>query len=248
MDRLLIVPAAGPGSRLGSPLPKLLHPINERPMIDYLIDLHAPFVGSFAIVVHPTARPQVDQWRETRTEAIELFEQSRATGMMDAMLVPRARVRELAPRRVWATWCDQIAVNPETVAALAERSRHTEAGLVFPTIWKRAPYIHLERDQTGAIVRVLQRREADAMPEVGENDLGLFSLSPRVYLELLPEYARSVAAGSVTGERNFLPFVPWLARIGWVETFPGRDAIESIGINTPDELRAVSAHLLARAR
>ena len=84
------------------------------------------------------------------------------------------------------------------------------------------------------------------MPEMGEGDSGLFALSRRAYFELLPEYARAVEQGTATRERNFLPFVPWLAGRGVVRTFACRDEAESIGINTPDDLRAVEAYLVGR--
>ena len=82
----------------------------------------------------------------------------------------------------------------------------------MPTVMQPRPYIHLERDAEGRIIRVLHRREGDPMPEVGESDMGLFALSLATYLDRLPAYANQVEIGRTTGERNFLPFIPWLAR------------------------------------
>jgi len=55
-----------------------------------------------------------------------------------------------------------------------------------------------------------------------------------------------VPPGTTTGERNFLPFVPWLAQRRLVATFPCTDPMEAVGINTPDELRQVEAWLRSR--
>ena len=41
-NRTLIIPAAGLGSRLGLNLPKVLVPVDGRPMIDWLVELYAP--------------------------------------------------------------------------------------------------------------------------------------------------------------------------------------------------------------
>ena len=84
------------------------------------------------------------------------------------------------------------------------------------------------------------------MPAVGESDAGCFDLSRRAFLEELPGYATSVAPGSATGERNLLPFIPWLAGQRTVGTFPCLHEVEAIGINTPDELRVVEHALSAR--
>jgi len=93
---------------------------------------------------------------------------------------------------------------------------------------------------------VLHRREGDDMPARGESDMGLFALSADACFGMLPRYAKEVVAGAGTGERNFLPFIPWVARRGEVITFPSEDPEEAIGVNTPEELSAVEAYLQRR--
>src|SRR5204863_274382 len=55
MDRLLIVPAAGRGSRLGSRAPKALVPVAGVPMLDHLLTMHQATVDRFIVVVAPEA-------------------------------------------------------------------------------------------------------------------------------------------------------------------------------------------------
>jgi hypothetical protein len=84
------------------------------------------------------------------------------------------------------------------------------------------------------------------MPEEGESDMGLFAMPRATFEQELQDYARDVPRGLATGERNFLPFVPWLAQRKAVATLPCTDPMEAIGINTPDELRQVEAWLRTR--
>ena len=84
------------------------------------------------------------------------------------------------------------------------------------------------------------------MPDVGESDMGLFGMSSTTYLDLLPRYGREAAIGQVTGERNFLPFIPWVAARHDVATFPSVDELEAVGVNTPAELALVERYLAAR--
>jgi hypothetical protein len=93
---------------------------------------------------------------------------------------------------------------------------------------------------------VAQRREGDALPEDGESDVGLFSLSREAFMEELPTFARQAAPGRRTGERNFLPFVSWMAARGALYTLPIAEPIEALGVNTPDDLARVEAELAAR--
>src|SRR5262249_43969727 len=88
-----------------------------------------------------------------------------------------------------------------------------------------------------------QRREHDEMPEIGETDSGMFSLATPIYLNWLPEYAFTSSRGPGSGERNFLPFLPWLAARAPVTTVQVGDSIEVRGVNTPEDLAFAESHL-----
>ena len=244
--RALIVPAAGLGTRLHSPLPKLLVPVAGLPMIDRLLQLYAGEVDRTIVVCNPASRPLVEAHVRALV-SVEVAVQAAPTGMLDAILIGAAAVESRHRGGVWITWCDQVAVHPRTVERL---SRHCDESpdtpLIMPTVRRSDPYIHLEREGSGRIARVLHRREGDTMPAVGESDMGLFALSAEACFELLPDYADEVVTGNATGERNFLPFIPWVARERQVITFPSEHPEEAIGVNTPEELRAVEAYLQHR--
>jgi len=243
VSRLLVIPAAGRGTRLEATLPKPLVPVAGKPMIDHLFDRYREAVDRFVVVVSPSFAAAAERHCRERTETIELALQSSPTGMLDALLCAREPVRRRHPRHVWITWCDQIAVRPETVARLATLCDAEAGDLIFPTCVKPRPYIHFVRGDDGTILEVLHRREGDPMPAAGENDLGLFALTADTYLTLLPRFARGVEPGAATGERNFLPFIPWLARRARVDTFPARHEIETLGVNTPAEASEVEGFL-----
>ncbi|MCA1563500.1 MAG: NTP transferase domain-containing protein [Acidobacteria bacterium] len=249
MDRILIVPAAGRGARLGATTPKALVPVAGRPMLDHLLALHGPTVLRTIVVVAPSALDEFGRFIAARGAAVDLAVQPKPTGMLDAIVASRPFISAYRPARVAVTWCDQLALAERTVRRVAERALATDAAvLVLPTLIVDAPYIHFDRDSDRRIVGVRQRREGDLMPERGETDMGLFDLSLDAYLEELAAFARESAAGAGTGERNFLPFVPWLAARREVETVAGESLIETVGINTPDELARIEAHLARRGR
>ena len=243
MSRLMIIPAAGVGSRLGSSLPKVLSPVNGRPMVDYLFDLYHESIDVFILVVHPSFERLVRDHCAGKSFRIEIEKQHSPTGMLDAILIPQELVTNHHPRTVWVTWCDQIAVHPETVRRLRALSdEDSEASLIFPTVKKVNPYTHLVRNAEGDILALLHRREGDPIPERGESEMGLFCLSLDAYLRLLPQFSRDLKQGAETRERNFLPFIPWLHGEGRVVTFPAKEEIEALGINTPEDLNHIEVY------
>jgi bifunctional N-acetylglucosamine-1-phosphate-uridyltransferase/glucosamine-1-phosphate-acetyltransferase GlmU-like protein len=248
MRRVLIVPAAGVGSRLHTNIPKLLVPVAGRAMIDHLIDLYDGHVDTFVVVIAPGAEPAVREHLTPRNGRILYAIQESPTGMLDAILIPATDPALRTAPIVWITWCDQIAIHPRTVRSLAAQETAMPApDLWFPTVTRSNPYTHLARDAGGRITAILHRREGDPMPEAGESESGLFAMTGETYRRHLPEYAVSTRPGSGTAERNFLPFIPWMASRGTVRTFPSVDETEAVGVNTPEELRLIERYLTNRA-
>jgi bifunctional UDP-N-acetylglucosamine pyrophosphorylase / glucosamine-1-phosphate N-acetyltransferase len=242
--RVLIVPAAGRGLRLGAAVPKVLVPVNGRPMLHHLLDVYAPFVERVIVVAAPDARDAVSTAARAVALEAEVATQTTPTGMLDAISIGIAAAADRAPGRVWITWGDQVGVQPGTLERLA--AVEASADLALPTVSRDEPYICIARNSEGAVVRVLQRREGDMMPPRGESDMGLFSLSPRAAFDWLPEYARAIAPGAATGERNFLPFIAWAAARGPVATCEPLDPLEAVGINTPEELDRLARWMRSR--
>ncbi len=246
--RLLIIPAAGIGSRLGADVPKVLVRVAGMTMLERLFNLYRAWVGHVVLVVNPASEETVRKHAQSSVDAerISCVQQPQPTGMLDAILLASTVARRRDPTSVWITWCDQIAVHRRTIERLGERtSSPSHDAMVMPTVMQQRPYIHLQRDSTGRIVRVLHRREGDDMPDTGESDMGLFALSAPTYFDRLPAYAREVEIGRATGERNFLPFIPWIARTEPVTTFPAEDPMEAVGVNTQDELARVERYLVS---
>jgi bifunctional N-acetylglucosamine-1-phosphate-uridyltransferase/glucosamine-1-phosphate-acetyltransferase GlmU-like protein len=253
--RVLLVPAAGLGTRLNAGKPKALVDVNGKPMLDYLRQLYRSYVAAMVVVAHPSAVEDVLRWARATPEnpadlagpPIEVIQQPAPTGMLDAILLAAPAVLRHDPDWIWITWSDQVGVLPETASRLEEATAvGTSPALVLPTVRRPHPYTHFERSAGGAIVRLLQRREGDRMPDEGESDMGVFALTRRTFERELPNYARTVVPAGGTGERNFLPFVPWLAARAPIVTIPATDAREAIGINTPEDLRMMEQWLRSR--
>lgn len=243
--RALIIPAAGTGSRLGGDVPKFLAELSGRSFLEWLLALYAPHVCEIVLIVAPGWQEVAATFPARYGLPMSVRVQERATGMLDAVMLAQEAISCSIAERIWITWCDQIAVHPDTVRALTT-PEFEQAALAFPTVVGPHPYIHFDRNEKREIIAVRQRREGDVMPAEGEGDAGLFSLSRRAFLADLRLFAAQAPPGRMTGERNFLPFIPWLARRAQVVTVPCVDAFEAIGVNTPADRERVEAYLRTR--
>lgn len=230
-----IVPAAGRGSRLGFDRPKILYPVAGRPILEWIRDVVSPWCSRMIVVASPSGAPYFE----------DCVVQPEPLGMADAIRCALPRVETTHSLIIWG---DQAAVRPASIAACVEMHEASGALATLPTVMRANPYIHFKRDATGRVLRVLQAREGDAMPEVGESDAGVFCFRSIALRRLLGEMERSGSGiGARTGEFNFLPVFPLAARVeGGLLTPSVITEEESIGVNTVEDAQRLSDVLRAR--
>ena len=88
-----IVLAAGLGTRMKSRLPKVLHPICGRPMIDYVLDAAEVATGNRPLVVWS---PPVEGVRDAVAARAETACQAEPRGTGDALAAALAALADLA--------------------------------------------------------------------------------------------------------------------------------------------------------
>jgi bifunctional UDP-N-acetylglucosamine pyrophosphorylase/glucosamine-1-phosphate N-acetyltransferase len=244
-----LIPAAGRGSRLGFDQPKILFPIAGATILEWLVDLLGPFCREFVFVVSPEGAVMVESAAASLIPgryAIAL--QAQPIGMADAILRGLALVET---RHTLIVWGDQVALRPESLEfSMRLHQGVAQPAATVPTLWRDRPYIHFEREDSGRIVRVLQTREGDTMPERGESDSGVFCFRTDALRGQLPGFIESGAAvGARTSELNFLPIFPLIdQQPGRLITTPIMTEAESVGVNSPADAAYLEQYLPARKR
>jgi bifunctional N-acetylglucosamine-1-phosphate-uridyltransferase/glucosamine-1-phosphate-acetyltransferase GlmU-like protein len=228
-----LIPAAGRGSRLGFDKPKILFPVGGSTILERLVQLLSPFCAEFVFVLSPDGAPVVEpELRRLLGDRARVALQSSPLGMGDAVACGLSAVRTPFLTVIWG---DQFGVKP---SSLDFGARLTEGPLapecVCPTVIRPHPYIHVDRDASGRVIKMLQQREGDVLPPEGESDSGVFFFSAdplRTYLAALS--TDPSARGAATGEFNFLPIFPLIDRTpGGLITARIMTEEESVGVNT----------------
>ena len=165
-----VIPAAGEGTRLSYYRPKVLYPILGKPILHHLVELFQKYCNRFIVVASPTGSQEIQKELEICCNSIDfgIVIQEEPKGMAHA--VWQARNITKTPYTV-VVWGDQICLRDETISTtLAYHQSNSTNVLTFPTVIKKDPYIHFQRDDVGRILKVLQKRENEISMRVGETD------------------------------------------------------------------------------
>lgn len=246
-DWTVVIPAAGTGGRLGYERPKILYPILDRTILDWLIELFVDRCHRFVLVLSPGGAEQVSREVARRLgQRASWVLQEQPLGMADAIWQTRDAVDTPATAVVWG---DQVTLAGQTVeACLRLHAARDHATLTLPTAWKERPYIHIVRDHAGRIVKVLEAREVDTELPAGENDCGLFAFSTEALFGVLGEArARGLGVGAETRELNLLPLLPHF-EVGAhaVATLRLAGDEETLGVNSEEDARLAAKILRSR--
>jgi bifunctional N-acetylglucosamine-1-phosphate-uridyltransferase/glucosamine-1-phosphate-acetyltransferase GlmU-like protein len=230
---LLLIPAAGTGSRLGANVPKPLVRAGQQRIVDYVRAAWPD--ADLALVINPLFDAL---WRQS-VAAHYYLHQEKPLGMGDAIL----RSIHLWPQyeNIVVAWGDTVWLT----ASLAEHlnqsfENQTPKSFLVPALETRDGYISMILNSRGSVESVLERREGDGDQMQGPclSDLGVFLFSAHLHKEF-SDYMNDArwGVGKQTKEKNFLAFMSYLTAQGhFVE--PHRVTIDSpvVGINTPEEL------------
>ncbi|ADH89107.1 UDP-N-acetylglucosamine pyrophosphorylase [Ancylobacter novellus DSM 506] len=242
---LVIVLAAGEGTRMLSALPKVLHRLAGRPMVSHVLDTAlAAGAAHLAVVVGPGHEAVAAEVRRVAPEA-ELFVQSERRGTAHAVLAAREALAR-GYDDVVVMYGDTPLVRIETIGEL----RGPLAGGAAVSVLGFRPddptgYGRLVTDGDGALVAIREHKEAS--PEelaVGLCNAGLMALDGRAALDILQ------SVGDANAKKEFyLTDVVEIARaLGRAAAVCEAAVEEVVGVNSRAQLAEAEAILQARLR
>ncbi len=238
--RIAVVLAAGKGTRMRSELPKVLHPVAGRPMLEWV--LRAARRGGCEKILVVVGHGAGDVRPAIAGDDVTWVEQRRQLGTGHALAQVEPHVEGEATLLVLSGDVPLVsAVTLDRLAASAERG------------WGAAAVAEIE--DPGGLGRVLQRPSGGLERIVEAADAGLEELAIRrvnAGLYALPAPAifaqlRRLGTGNAQGELYLTDAVTGAARDGeHVALLELDDPAEAFGINDRDELARAHRALLER--
>src|SRR3984893_12234890 len=232
-DLHVVILAAGKGTRMKSSLPKVLHPVAGRPMVDYLLRAAAGLSPKTTTLVVGHLKETLQQGLADRGE-LRWVTQEPQLGTGHALL-QTAPLLEHENGVLLLLSGDVPLRGRHTLKRLLAKHAESGAAATVLTAHLDQPYGYgrIVRDR-GTITRIVEERDASpAERESKEINSGIFAFS----IGPLFSGLRGLAAGNAQGEYYLTDLVSIFRRQKLrVETAALEDANEILGINSRSEL------------
>jgi len=239
-----VILAAGKGTRMKSALPKVLHPLAGRPLIEHVLRTVDELQATSCVLVVGHGAEQVQHALSSRAN-LQFALQSPQLGTGHALLMAKAALEGKAGT-VLLLYADVPLLGSGTLARLVERHRTTRAAATVLTTELADPYGYgrILRDPSGAITRIVEERDASgderAIREVNSG-IYCFALGP-LFASL-----QDLATDNAQGEYYLTDLVAMYRQRGLtVETLQLASATELRGVNSRVDLAELASIVRSR--
>ncbi len=231
--RALIL-AAGRGTRMRSDLPKVLHPLNGRPLIRHVVDAVRPLTREVALVVSPENAAPV---KKELGDGLHYIVQHEARGTGHAVRAAEPWLRDFSGSLIVVVG-DAPFISTDMLSRLCARRRRGDHAAVFLSVrfpQKPPPWGRVIRDAAGKVLGIVEEKDAT------EEEKGIREASSSHYCFDTPRLLRALPrlrADNAQGEYYLPDVIGWLAREGHgIDTVTTTDTLLAFGINSPEDLR-----------
>ncbi|MGH3871990.1 MAG: bifunctional UDP-N-acetylglucosamine diphosphorylase/glucosamine-1-phosphate N-acetyltransferase GlmU [Pseudonocardiaceae bacterium] len=245
-----IVLAAGEGTRMHSAIPKVLHPLAGRPLVEHAVRAAAGLIPEHLVVVVGHGRDAVDAHLRTVEAAlgreVRAAVQAQQHGTGHAVCAALAVLPVELSGTVLVSYGDVPLLDTATLSGLiAEHHRSGHAATVLSAVvTDPTGYGRVLRDPSGAVTGIVEHRDATpAQRAITEINSGVYAFDAVVLRDALSKLGTANNQGEL-----YLTDVLGLVRAGGlaVGAHPCPDPWQVAGVNDRVQLAAVGVELNRR--
>ena len=168
----IVVLAAGKGTRMRSDLPKVLHPLAGRPLVEHVLAAAAELTPDITCVVYGHGGDAVPTALGGRGLLFALQEPQRGTG--HALMQALPHIDAGSPTLV--LYGDVPLVRPQSLAPLVEAARGGALAILTATLQDPHGYGRIVREG-GTVRRIVEQKDASAAElEIAEINTGIMAI------------------------------------------------------------------------
>lgn len=240
MSLSVVVLAAGKGTRMRSALPKVLHPIAHKPMVQHVIDTARTLAPSHVHVIYGHGGDVLMD--KLAGQALNFVEQAQQLGTGHAVqqVVPHVGDNET----VLILYGDVPLTRTETLQALLDAAASTPLALLTVTLPDPTGYGRIVRSASGAVVGIIEQKDADnEQLKITEVNTGMMAVNGAA----LKRWLGNLSNNNAQGEYYLTDIVAMAANEGVnIATAQPQDISEVEGANNRVQLAGLERAYQAR--
>jgi UDP-N-acetylglucosamine diphosphorylase/glucosamine-1-phosphate N-acetyltransferase len=244
MSLSTVILAAGKGKRMKSDLPKVLHPLNGRPMIHYVSDVAEAIHSDKIVLIIGHKKELVKE--QTAARPIEYVIQEKQLGTGHAVRQTESLFNGYDGDLLVLSG-DVPLLRAETIKTLDEvhRRENPIATLLTARLEDATGYGRIVRDNDGFVRKIVEHKDADEETlKIKEINVGIYIFRCRELFETLPQVGNDNTQGEY-----YLPDVVkiYIDSGKKVAAVASPDPEETHGINNVRQLKYAESILNKRA-
>lgn len=188
----IVILAAGKGTRMRSDLPKVLHPIGGRPLLQHVIDTARQLGAERLLTIVGHGAELVEQ--RLAADDIQFVMQTEQLGTGHAVQQTLPHLRDSS--RVLILYGDVPLTRAETLEKLVAQVNDTQMGLLTMTLPDPTGYGRIIRDDQGQVAAIVEQKDASAEQlKISEINTGIMAATAEQLREWLPQLSNDNAQG-----------------------------------------------------
>ena len=225
-----VIMAAGKGTRMKSKLPKVMHALAGKPMLQHVLDSVGTIQLGRSLVILGHGREQIEEWIDGRAEIVIQAEQ---LGTGHAMMQAITHCNEV--ENIIVLSGDQPLIRPETIETLVKLHSESKAAATILTARFENPFGLGRIVKDGEkFLRIVEEKDATSEErQIREINTGTYCFN----VEKLREALKKITPQNAQGEYYLTEvFQIFLAQGNVIATHCTEDVHEALGINSRVQL------------
>ena len=233
-DFFITILAAGKGTRMNSEIPKVLHTVNNKAMIDYVIDTALKLNPEKIFVIVGFKKEEVIN--HINNSSIEYTEQKEQLGTGHAVLQLN-NILSKNKGHLLVLYGDVPNIQRESLSPIVNEhvENDIDATIITATLENPTGYGRILRDQSGTLMKIIEEKDCNKMEK------GIKEINSGIYIFKISQLFKNlkeIRSNNESNEYYLTDVIELINKNGIVDTKQVENSSEVIGINSIEQLES----------